>query len=45
MKGNSADKIVKFPHFTDEETGCSDFADPEVKPGLEFRYALPTSGF
>lgn len=45
FKGNLVDKIVKFPHLTDEGTGCSDFADPEMTLGLEFRSALPASGF
>lgn len=36
LTGNLVSNIVKFPHFTDEETECSDFSKSEVKTELEF---------
>lgn len=44
MKKNISANLVKFPHFTDEETGFGDCSEFEVKPGLEFRSILAASG-
>lgn len=43
VKGNLVDNIIKFPHFTDEETECSDFSKFEVTR-TRIQSALPESG-